>query len=251
MSGTPPILLVTGATGAIGGEIAAQAAESGRRIAVHGRSEDSVASAIDQLRLRCPEASLFPAPADFDRPDAITKLIDGLAAAGPIGSVIHCAVSGAPGVTGGFPTTNPSAFAVLADATLARFQQLCFAALPHLAIQGGTIVTLAADSGRFAAPNQSLLAGAYGGMMSFVRSLALEVAHHGVRVHCLSPSFVEGTPIFDAFAGSGSRAESARNRAGLGLPQPKDIAPIALFLCGPGAAKITGQIISINGGLNA
>jgi NAD(P)-dependent dehydrogenase (short-subunit alcohol dehydrogenase family) len=48
-----------------------------------------------------------------------------------------------------------------------------------------------------------------------------------------------------------ARADAARERAGLGLPTPGDIAPLALFLCSPGASKITGQVISINGGLNA
>ena len=84
--------------------------------------------------------------------------------------------------------------------------------------------------------------------MSFVRNLAMETARSGVRVHCISPSFVENTPVFEAHA---ARAEAARQRAGLGLPSPADIAPLALFLCGPGATKITGQVISINGGLNA
>jgi 3-oxoacyl-[acyl-carrier protein] reductase len=45
--------------------------------------------------------------------------------------------------------------------------------------------------------------------------------------------------------------ERARARAGLGLPKPADIAPLVLFLCGPGAQRITGQVISINGGMNA
>jgi NAD(P)-dependent dehydrogenase (short-subunit alcohol dehydrogenase family) len=48
-----------------------------------------------------------------------------------------------------------------------------------------------------------------------------------------------------------SRMETAAKRAGLGLPTPADIAPMTVFLCGPGAARITGQIISVNGGLNA
>ena len=55
----------------------------------------------------------------------------------------------------------------------------------------------------------------------------------------------------ERFSAAGGRAQTARERAGLGLPTPKDIAPMALFLCGPGARRITGQIISINGGLNA
>jgi NAD(P)-dependent dehydrogenase (short-subunit alcohol dehydrogenase family) len=45
--------------------------------------------------------------------------------------------------------------------------------------------------------------------------------------------------------------ERAEARAGLGLPSAADIAPLVLFLCSDGARKITGQVISINGGLNA
>ena len=48
-----------------------------------------------------------------------------------------------------------------------------------------------------------------------------------------------------------ARMATAEKRAGLGLPTADDIAPITVFLCGSGAAKITGQIVSINGGLNA
>jgi len=47
------------------------------------------------------------------------------------------------------------------------------------------------------------------------------------------------------------RMASARRRAGLGLPTPEDIAPLVLFLCGGGARRITGQVISVNGGVNA
>jgi NAD(P)-dependent dehydrogenase (short-subunit alcohol dehydrogenase family) len=67
-------------------------------------------------------------------------------------------------------------------------------------------------------------------------------------VHAVSPSFVEGTP---AASRSAERLAKARARAGLGLPTPADIAPLALFLCGSGAARMTGQVISVNGGLNA
>jgi NAD(P)-dependent dehydrogenase (short-subunit alcohol dehydrogenase family) len=45
--------------------------------------------------------------------------------------------------------------------------------------------------------------------------------------------------------------ENAGRRAGLGLPSPEDLAPLAVFLLSPLAAKITGQVISVNGGLTA
>jgi NAD(P)-dependent dehydrogenase (short-subunit alcohol dehydrogenase family) len=109
-------------------------------------------------------------------------------------------------------------------------------------------VGFASDAGRFASPRQAVIGAAFGGIMTFVRNLALEVARDGVRVHCISPTFVADTPVFEAQA---ARADAARKRAGLGLPTPADIAPMALFLCSKGAARITGQIVSINGGLNA
>ena len=82
-----------------------------------------------------------------------------------------------------------------------------------------------------------------------MRDLAFEDARDKVRVHCKSPSYVKDTPVFERF-GVGGRGETAEKRAGLGLPSPKDIAPLALFLCGSGAAKMTGHVLSLNGGLN-
>ena len=243
------VFLVTGATGAIGFEIAAQAAEAGAVVAVHGSSADSVARAIDRLRARVANAVLIAAPADFRSEGTIEAMVAAVAQqAGRLDAVIHCGITGATGVAGFLGKATPENFGAHAALVLGSFQRLCFAALPHLAKQGGTIIGFASDAGRFAAPRQSIIGAAFGGIMAFVRNLAMETARQGVRVHCLSPSFVADTPVFEMHA---ARAGAALDRAGLGLPTPADIAPVALFLSGPGAAKITGQIISINGGLNA
>jgi 3-oxoacyl-[acyl-carrier protein] reductase len=243
------VILVTGATGAIGFEIAAQAAEAGAVVAVHGSRSESVARAMARLAERVSSARLIPAPADFRDAGAIEAMITGVIEKnGRLDAVIHCGITGAPGIAGFLTKADPAAFATHAALVLGSFQQLCFAALPHLSVRGGTIVGFASDAGRFAAARQSVVGAAFGGIMSFVRNLAMETSRKGVRVHCISPSFVADTPVFEAHA---ARAGAAFERAGLGLPTPADIAPMALFLCGPGAAKITGQVISINGGLNA
>lgn len=243
------VVLVTGATGAIGFEIAAQAAEAGAVVAVHGSSADSVAKAMERLFERVTEAQLLAAPADFREEGAVEAMADNLAAeAGRIDAVIHCGITGVAGVAGPFAKADPVNFGEHAALVLGSFQRLCFAALPYLSVRGGTIIAFVSDAGKFASPRQSVIGAAFGGIMSFVRNLALEVSRQGVRVHCISPSFVADTPVFERHA---ARAGAAIDRAGLGLPTPKDIAPIALFLCSPGATKITGQIISINGGLNA
>lgn len=243
------VFLVTGATGAIGFEIAAQAAAAGVVVAVHGSRAESVAAAIERLQARVEGARLIAAPADFKQDGAIEAMVEKVVAeAGRLDAVIHCGITGAPDVTGVFAKANSANFGLHAALVLGTIQRLSFAALPHLSKQGGTIISFASDAGRFGAPRQTLIGAAFGGIMTFVRNLALEVSRNGVRVHCISPSFVENTPVFEMHAG---RADAARERAGLGLPSPVDIAPMALFLCGPGATKITGQVISVNGGLNA
>jgi 3-oxoacyl-[acyl-carrier protein] reductase len=245
------VILITGATGAIGFEIARQAAVGGAVVAVHGSRPETVADAINRLRSDAPNATLIAAPADFQAAGAAEAMVEKVAGeAKRLDAVIHCAVTGAPGTTGFFRTTSPENFGRTAQLILGTFEQLCFAAIPHLARQGGAIVTFASDAGRFAAPRQTILGGVFGGIMAFVRNLAVEAARDGVRVHCISPSYVRDTPVFQRYAASG-RGETAAQRAGLGLPTPKDIAPLALFLCGPDSAKMTGQVISINGGLNA
>jgi 3-oxoacyl-[acyl-carrier protein] reductase len=247
------VILVTGASGSIGFEIAAQAAAAGAVVGVHGSRAGTVSQTVERLRARVPDAALIAAPGDFLEPGAIEAVVSKVAQeGGRLDAVIHCAVAAAGGrVTGLFGDTDPAAYGPAAQTMLGVFQQLSFAALPHLARQGGAIVGFASDAGRFAAPRQAVLGAIYGGIIAFVRNLAVEAARDGVRVHCISPSFVAETRIFDRFVEAGGRADSASKRAGLGLPTPRDIAPMALFLCGPGAARITGQVISINGGLNA
>jgi 3-oxoacyl-[acyl-carrier protein] reductase len=246
------VIAVTGASGSIGFEIAAQAAELGAVVGVHGSSAASAVATIERLKARVPEGAFVAAPANFEEDDSVERMVETLVSAtGRLDGVIHCAILAAPRIRGLFSETDPASFGRLMQNTVALFQRLCFAALPHLAQQGGAIVVVGSDSGRFAAPRQTMIGTVWGGVMSFVRNLALEVSRRSVRVHFVSPSYVEDTKIFDSIIATGGRAETARARAGLGLPTPRDLAPLCLFLCGPHSSKMTGQIISINGGMSA
>ena len=228
------VILVTGATGGIGFEIASQAAFHGAVVGVHGSRQETVDRAVERLSSSQPEARLVAAAGDFTQPGVVDDVVDRIAStAGRLDAVIHCAITGAPGTAGLFSETDPTQYGLTADYILGTFQRLCFAARPHLAKQGGAIV-----------------GASFGGMVAFVRNLSMEVSRDAIRIHVISPSYVVDTPVYELRAMRG-RTESALKRAGLGLPSPKDIAPTALFLCGPDSSKLTGQIISINGGLNA
>ena len=154
------VILITGASGGIGFEIAAQAAEDGAVVGVHGLQAESVTRTIDRLKARAPESRLIEAPGDFLKPGVIEAVVEKVVAeGGRLDAVIHCAITGAPGTTGTFSKTNPQNFGMLAYGTLGIFQQLCFAALPYLAQNGGAIVGFASDAGRFAAPRRAQRAG--------------------------------------------------------------------------------------------
>ncbi|TAL03087.1 MAG: SDR family oxidoreductase [Rhodospirillaceae bacterium] len=246
-------MLVVGGSGSIGSEIAAEAAVAGWEVAIHGRTESSVEAAVEKLRTRAPAASATGFSADLRTPGAVELLVEQVGSRlGRIDAVVECMSTGPSGIIGRFDETDPDAYLELAAVSIVHLQRLARAALPWLSREGGALICFASDAGRFAARRQTMIGASRAAIMGFVRNLAVEVAENRVRVHCISPSFVVGSASITRLEASGmSRIEQARRRAGLGLPTPADIAPLVLFLCGPGAKRITGQIISVNGGLNA
>ena len=130
------------------------------------------------------------------------------------------------------------------------------AALPTLCAQpeGGSIVNVASDAGKLATPGESLIGAAMAGVIMFTRTVALEAKRSGVRANVLTPSLITGTPSGDALLESGFAAKlfaKAKTQADLGLTGPDDIAPLIVYLAGPDSAKVTGQAISVNGGISA
>jgi NAD(P)-dependent dehydrogenase (short-subunit alcohol dehydrogenase family) len=238
------VMLITGASGSIGSAVAREAARAGWAVVVHGRSADKVAALVADL----PHAAAVVF--DMWQDNAATEIIaQAIAHFGRIDAVVDCVATGAGKITGLFADTGPEDYTQFYNLSAAWFQRLSHAAYPHLKQRGGTLIAFISDNGKFAAPRQTIIGAARAAVIGFVRNLAVEAARDGIRVHCISPSFVKGSQIA-AKLGS-ARMAKAEQRAGLGLPTAEDIAPITVFLCEPGAAKITGQVVSVNGGLNA
>ena len=88
----------------------------------------------------------------------------------------------------------------------------------------------------------------------FTRTLAMEAKRDGIRVNVLTPSLVAGTGtarrLFDD-AFSAALFGKARDLAQLGVSTPEDQAALMVFLAGPHGRRITGQAISINGGISS
>jgi len=245
-------MLIAGGSGSIGSELAALAAAAEWRVALHGRTLEKNDSVRDAILKRVPRAAVSLHTADFRIPNEIQLLVASVVEThGRIDAIVDCSVTGPAGITGRFIDTNPAVFAEFAEQSVVAFQRLTHAALPWLRVSHGSITALVSDAAIFSAPRQSLIGAMRGATVAFVRNLAKELAQEGIRINAISPSFVEGTSSVERLeTASQRRLSKARQKAGLGLPSRTDVAQLALFLASATATRITGQVISINGGLN-
>lgn len=125
----------------------------------------------------------------------------------------------------------------------------CKAVLPIMAGQGGgAVVNLGSDAGRVGSSGEAVYSAAKGGVIAFTKSLAREMARHQVRVNCVCPGPTD-TALFASFAGPKLREALTKAIPFRRLGQPTDVANVVAFLASDQAAFVTGQTISVSGGL--
>lgn len=129
------------------------------------------------------------------------------------------------------------------------------AALPYLREQGGgSIINIASDAAKVPTVGESVLGGAMAAIVMFSRVAAMEAKRDGIRVNAVTPSLISGTPTGDNALRDGfskSLFEKAASQAHLGVAEPEDLASLIVYLGGPRSARLTGQAISVNGGISA
>ena len=117
----------------------------------------------------------------------------------------------------------------------------------------GSIVCVASDASKIATPGESVIGAAMAAIAMFCRGMAIEAKRDGVRVNCVTPSIVCGTPLYERLQAdpfSQRLFAKAEALATLGVPSADDVAKLIAFLIGPDAEKISGQTISVNGGIS-
>lgn len=112
---------------------------------------------------------------------------------------------------------------------------------------GAQIVNVSSDAGRVGSMGETVYAGAKGGVIAFSKSLAREMARHGVCVNVVAPGPTD-TPLFQ---GQSERIKEALTRAipFRRLAEPQDVANGILFFASARANYVTGQVLSVSGGL--
>jgi len=113
---------------------------------------------------------------------------------------------------------------------------------------GGKIISIGSVASTMGLPYMAIYAMTKGGVMQLTRALAAEWGKHDIQVNCIAPGFIETDLNRVMWQAPELRQWLAGSQANPRLGTPEDVAPLAVFLAGPGANYITGQIIAVDGG---
>lgn len=239
---SPRRALVTGGSGAIGAAICERLARDGLHVIVHANANVAAADAL-VARLAATGASAEAVRFDVtDRP-AVEAACAALLEAGPIQVLVNNA-----GVhdDAAFPALSDAQWHRPIDTSLHGFFHVTHAlTMPMVRTRFGRIVNMSSVAALAGHRGQVNYAAAKGALNSATKSLAQELATRGITVNAVAPGIIESPMIASAFDATTIAQRVPMRRAG----RPEEVAALVAFLVSDEAAYITGQIVSINGGL--
>ena len=234
--------LITGGSGGIGAAIARRLARDGLHVIVHANRNRAQAEAVAG-EIRAAGGSAETAAFDVADGQSSAQALETLLAVGPIQVLINNA-----GIHDDAPLAGMTfeQWHKVVDVTLHGFYHVTQPLLlPMLRTRWGRIISISSIAGVTGNRGQANYAAAKAGLHGASKSLAFEVASRGVTVNVVAPGIVQTPMAQAAFSKEQIDAMVPVKRAG----SPEEVAALVGFLASPDAGYITGQVISINGGM--
>jgi len=241
----PKVAFVTGSASGIGESIARRLSLEGLLVAVADRDEERGKAVSESL-----PGSVF-VPVDVTSMASVTKAVDSVTdELGPIGILVNCAGGD---VVKPFVETDESLWYDLVELNFMGVLRCTRAVLPGMIERSaGRIVSIASDAGRVGSSGEAVYAGCKGGVIAFMKTVAREVARYGVTANTVCPGPTATPPVTKMLSEGSERYIEALKRSipMRRLGEPEDIAAAVEYLVSDGAGYVTGQTLSVNGGLS-
>ncbi len=243
-------VVVTGAASGIGRAIAARFGAEGSRVAVLDLDAAGAQATVDAIRGAGGEAAAFRV--DISDEAQVRKAVaDCSAALGAIDVLVNNA-----GWDRAMPflKTDTALWQKIVAINLMGPLHMHHAVLPGMVERRqGRVINISSDAARVGSSGEAVYAACKGGMVSFTKTMARELARSNIQLNVVCPGPTD-TPLFTDFAGAGERGEKLREALKGAIPmrrlgEPSDYPGIVAFLASDDAAFITGQVISVSGGL--
>jgi len=236
------VAIITGASRGIGRATAVELAKTGYYVVINYQTNENAAKeTLRQVREAGSEGEI----ARFDVVDALQtaeKIKDIIERLKKIQVLVNNAGITADGL---FMMMGDDEWDSVINTTLKGFFNVTKPILREMVkARCGSIVCVSSASGIMPNRGQANYAAAKAGIIGAVRSLSKEVARFGVRVNAVAPGLIE-TEMTEGSPVAVMTKMIPMERAG----KPEEVASVISFLCSPGASYITGEVISINGGL--
>jgi 2-hydroxycyclohexanecarboxyl-CoA dehydrogenase len=235
--------VVTGGAGGIGGAICADLASLGARVAVADVDEAGAAAVADR------HAGAQPFGIDLEDPAGVDALAHRLIAEfGGADIVVHNA---GLSIVERFTESDPAGWDRMWLVNLRAPMQLTRALLPGMCERGwGRLVFISSDGARAGSGGEGAYAAVKAGMFGLAKTLAREAARSGVTSNVVCPGPTDTPMLRRVAAGSPGLVEKLARSIPLGrLGSSADVAGLVAFLCTERAGYITGQTISVSGGI--